>query len=257
MADEKEAVKDSSTGESASTGTTDSSVKTPVGEQPTTKTTESAVPYDRFQEVIKAKNAEKQLRESYEAKIRELESRQPSGAAGQDKLVQRLVAGGMKEDAAKLIADSNREAMKEALAPLQAKENARAVDSWVSDIERSDPDYKKLKPQLEKAFDELSYDEKRYAVSSRKGLEWFYKSVKADALTEQVSKARAEGVKEGYESKGQKEGMAGSPKSGTSHETPLTFESIREGAIKKLSDAEYTKRLPEINAILAKGPTRK
>ncbi len=256
MADEQTVVKEK-VEESTSTTNSDGSVKTPSGEKLETKTTEQAVPYDRFQEVIKQKNNEKLLREQYEARIKELETRLPNGQAAPDKLVKRLMDGGMKEDAAKLIAESNREAMREALAPITARENARAVDSWAKELERSDPDYKKLKPQLEKAFDELSDDEKRFAVSSPKGLEWFYKSVKSDVLGAEITKARAEGVKQGYESRSQKEGMATSPKSGTALDEPLTFESIRSGSLKKLSDEEYKKRLPEINAILSKGPTRK
>jgi len=257
MADEKEVVKDQVTVSTPET-TTDSSATTPVGEKPTAKTTVEAVPYDRFQEVIKQKNAEKVLREQYEARIKELETRLPSGVpAAQDKIVQRLVAGGMKEDAAKLIAEAQREAQREAMAPYEAKENARAVQSWAKELERSDPDYKKLAPELAKAFDALSDEDKRLAVSSPKGLEWFYKSVKSEVLGAEVSKAREAGVKQGYESKSLKEGMSGTPKSSTATEEPLTFESIRAGALKKMSDAEYIKRKPEIDAIVAKGPTRK
>ncbi len=256
MADEvKEVVKVEGTTGSTAVAVAESSAKTPVGEQPTAKT-EAAVPYDRFQEVIKAKNAEKQLREQYEAKIKELETRLPS-QAGPDKLVQRLVAGGMKEDAAKLIAETTREANREAMAPITARENARAVDGWVKELERNDPDYKKLKPMLEKSFDELPDSEKQSIVSSPQGLERFYKSVKADALVGEIDKARAEGVKQGYESKGLKEGLSSSPKSGTAIEQPLTFESIRAGATKGWTDAQYKARQSEINAIVAKGPSQK
>lgn len=256
MADEQEVVKDGVAASTPASAQTAPAI-TPAGEQPAAKGTEKEVPYDRFQEVIKQKNEEKVLRQQYEAKIRELEGRLPSGGSTPDKLVERLVAGGMNKESAKLIADAAREANQEAMAPIHARENARSVNEWVKDIERTDPEYKKLKPQLEKAFDALSNEEKQFAVSSQKGLEWFYKAVKSDALSEEVTKARAEGVKQGYESKSLKEGMAGTPKSGTALDEPLTFESIRSGAIKKLSDAEYQKRLPEINAILAKGPTRK
>ncbi len=256
MADDvKEAVKDEVVSGSAAETSTDSPVKTPVDEKSTTKTTEKEVPYDRFQEVIKQKNQEKQLREQYEAKIKELEGRLPN--PGQDRMVQRLVAGGMKEDAAKLIADATREEQRHALEPVLRQRKDDDVKNWTRELERSDPEYKKLKPQLEKAFDELPDEEKMSVVSSPKGLERFYKSVKADALVEEVSKARASGVKQGYENKGQKEGMSSTPKSGTATETALTFESIRAGALKGMSDADYVKRLPEINAILAKGPSRK
>ena len=253
MADEvKEVVKDAVV-ESTSTATADSSATTPVAEKATAKT-EAAVPYDRFQEVIKAKNSEKQLREQYEARIKELETRLPT-QAGPDKLVARLMAGGMKEDAAKLIAETTREANREAMAPIHQREKAQAVDGWVKDIERNDPDYKKLKPMLEKAFDELPDEEKQSIVSSPKGLERFYKSVKADVLELRVKEAHADGVKQGYEGKVSKEGMGSGPKSGTAQATVLTFESIRAGAVKGMSDAEYLKRLPEINAIVAKGPS--
>ena len=256
MADEvKTEVKDAVV-EASTTTVADSPVTTPVAEQATTKTSET-VPYDRFQEVIKQKNGEIELRKQYEARIKELEIRQASGPAAPDKAVQRLVALGLKEDVAKAFAETNREEIRAAIAPLQARENSRSMDSWIKDIERSDPDYKKLKPQLEKAFDALSDDAKRLAVSSPQGLEWFYKSVKSDVLGDEVTKARAAGVKEGYENKDRKAGMGSSPKSGTSVEEPLSFESIRGGAIKKMSDSEYAKRLPEINAILAKGPSRK
>jgi len=257
MADEEKDVKIDGAG-SSTAPVQEGSASTPVGEQPTAKTPEKEVPYDRFQEVIKQKNSEKQLREQYEARIKELEGRLPNGqSTDSDLLLKRLVDGGLKPEAAKLIVETNREITRKALEPIQAREQARAVDSWVKELERGDPDYKKLKPELEKAFDALSDEEKRLAVSSPKGLEWFYKSVKSEVLGAEVSKAREAGVKQGYESKSLKEGMSSSPKSGTATETPLTFESIRSGAIKNMSDAEYAKRLPEINEILKKGPSRK
>ncbi len=256
MADEQVVVKDPVVA-STSTTTQADPVTTPAGEQPATKTTEKEVPYDRFQEVIKQKNEEKLLRQQYEAKIKELETRLPNGQAAPDRAVQRLVAGGMKQDAAQLIADTMREEQRAAMAPIQERENARSIEQWRKEIERSDPDYKKLKPQLAKAFDELSNEDKQLAISSPKGLEWFYKSVKSEALAQDVAKAHEAGVKQGYENKGLKEGMSSTPKSGTALETPITFESIRAGAIKKMSDAEYMKRKPEIDAIVAKGPTQK
>jgi len=256
MADEvKEVVKDGVVSGSTADASTDGSVKTPVDEKSTTKATEKEVPYDRFQEVIAQKNKEKQLREQYEAKIKELEGRLPN--PGQDRMVQRLVAGGMKEDAARLIADTTREEQRRALEPIMRQRKDEDVKTWTRELERSDPDYKKLKTQLAKAFDELPDEEKMSVVSSPQGLERFYKAVKADSLTEEISKARAEGVKQGYETKSLKEGLVSGTKSGTAVDEPLTFESIRAGALKKMSDEEYMKRQSEINAIVAKGPSRK
>lgn len=257
MADEATAVKDEKVVVTATTTTTDSSATTPAVEQTAAKTTEAAVPYDRFQEVIKQKNSERQLRESYEARIKELESSRLPDGPMEDKLVKRLVAGGMKPEQAQLIADTAREANRETETRLRAQDNARSIDQWTKEIERSDPDYKKLKPQLEKAFDSLSEDEKRFSVSSPKGLEWFYNKVKLEHLSTEVAKARAEGVKQGYEGKAAKEGMGSDPKSGNTVPKALSFESIREGALKGMTDEEYKKRLPEINAILSKGPSRK
>lgn len=258
MADETTVVKDDKGAATTSASTTDSSATTPVVEKTTAKTSEAAVPYDRFQEVIKQKNSERQLREQYEARIKELESnRMPSGAVAQDKLVKRLVDGGMKPEAAQLIAETAREANRETEVRLQAQDNDRQVNNWTKEIERNDPDYSRLKPHLEKAFDLLSDKDKRFSVSSPQGLEWFYNKVKLEVLSEEVTKARAEGVKQGYEGKSQKEGMASDPKSGSNAPQALSFESIRSGALKGMTDEEYKKRLPEINAILAKGPSRK
>src|SRR3990172_7821907 len=77
---------------SSSTNAGAGNAKPPTDEKSVAdRSPENRVPQSRFNEVITERNRERELRETYESRIRDLEARQSSRAATQESVVDREV----------------------------------------------------------------------------------------------------------------------------------------------------------------------
>ena len=179
--------------------------------------------------------------------MRSIESRQFNGgqqdAHGQDVLVQRLVKLGIGEDAAKEMVDVQREAARQERRVLDEKVHGYEIDSWHSDLERKHKDYREMFPAMEKAFAALSPQAQLLAVSGPDALELLYKGVKADTADRKAQESFNAGANSAYQNKALKQAGSSIPGQGNGGGP----QKLTPAAIGAMSDAEYKRRLPEIN----------
>lgn len=252
MADEQvsQTVENSQVADAASTSAEaqNNVANPPVAENATASPgSENRVPQQRFNEVITQRNRERELREQYESKIRELEARQPQDTSKSDALTKRLVEKlGMSPEAASEVVAVQREAARLERGDIEGRLRQYEVKSWSDSLAQKHKDYSQLLPEMEKVFNEMSDQEQMHTMASPKSLEMFYKAVRADSMEKQLQGKFNEGANAAYQNKATKVGMSSLPgQSNSQQQTAISRESIA-----KMSSAEYQKRLPEINAWL-------
>lgn len=215
----------------------------PVGEQPTSQQPDQKVPYPRFKEVIDQRN-------QYETQIKELRDQlaraQPQLTATQapnakDKYVQKLVSGGMTQEAADILADTMLEAARESVAPYEQKSVQREVDEWTQKFAQAHPDYNELEPKMYEVFTKLPRHTQDLIASDPKGLELLYGHVKSQVLEQRISQARQEGMDQAYQNRLDKGAVSGLPGSSTNAPQKLTRQAIAE-----MTQEEYLGRREEI-----------
>lgn len=230
----------------------------PTGEIPGgAKAPENKVPQTRFNEVIHERNRERELREQYEARIRELESQRSMGAPGKDAVVeaevQRLVKTlDMSEEAARGIVETNRNLLRAEREQMAREQNRNELSQWAVRKAQADPMYKELDPELDRAFSSLPPQRQMKIANDPDLLDMFYENVKASVLLSKSKQSFEKGASQAYETKGAKQAVTSMPGGSSSvGKTALSRESLR-----KMSPEEYKRRLPEINEALIKGLIR-
>lgn len=219
----------------------------PSGEQPGAKTvSENRVPQSRFSEVVKERNRERELREQYESKIRDMESRLAGAQPKQneDADADRLVAElGMDKDAAKKLLGTVRSVSQKQNEAVQMRLRQFEIAEWERNMRSKYKDYDQLGPSMEKVFNSLSPDAQRLAVADPMGLELLYSRAKIESSEKVAEEAFQRGAESTRASTDLKKALSSAPGSGTpAPKAPLSAESIASMDIKT-----YKERLPEIN----------
>lgn len=213
-------------------------------EKPEAKT----IPYDRFKEVIDEKNA-------LNTKLKEIEDRlnkQEQTAFSQaevekaNRAVQKLMAQGVDESVAKLLADTMAEIAEEKVstrvAPVEQMSAKREVDSWVQDFARSHNDYDELKPRMEEVFSKLPEPMKNMVVADKLGLEMLYRYVKGVESESAVAKAKQDGRNEAYNNQKLKTAISGTPNSAPTQKNTPSVADIESMSIEQYR--ELVKKYP-------------
>lgn len=209
------------------------------------------VPYPRFSEVVHERNREREMREQYEARIRELEA-QRSGSTNKsalDRLAAKLQSElSMEEGPARKLAAIQLEAAeqvaKSQTEQLRQQTHSYEIDSWTRNLAMSYPDFESVKPAMEKVFQSLRPEAQDLAVSSQDGLEMLYHKAKATVAGDKSKAAFDKGVQQAYGNKGLKAAVSSAPSMGaTGGKLPLTKENLA-----KMSDKEFIERKAEIDA---------
>ncbi len=217
------------------------------------KAPENKIPQGRFNEVVQERNSEREARERLEARIRELESRgqeqvkRPSVA---DLEVKRLVEKlGMEESAAREIV-STFENLNQAQRREQAVARERMdAEAWAVQKAEKDPVYREIEPELDKAFSSLKPQMQQLIAQNADALEMFYEGVKLKHLGSKSKESYSKGAEEAYKNKAAKQAVSSVPGSSSSAgKTGLTRKGLAE-----MGNAEYMKRLPEINEAIRNG----
>ena len=230
---------------SSSASAPETVVTPPTGEIPATK--ENRVPQSRFNEVVQEKNRERELREMYEARIRELETRpsvQPQQESVLEAQVKRLVKNlDMDEKAARELLSAQDAIAQSQRQQLEARQSQFQAEEWARNKAQNDSDWKDIEPELDKEFSRKTPQMQHAIASNREMLEMFYDSVKSKHLTGKAKEAYSRGSQAAYEAKQVKQAVSSTPgTSSGSQSTALTRE-----AINKMTPEEYRKRQPEIN----------
>lgn len=215
-------------------------------------TQENRVPQSRFNEIIDQRNRERQLREDYEAKLRELESRLGAGTqkpnsvidAEAKRLAERL---NMDEKAAREILESQASVVRSQNAQVEERFRQMEINEWSRAIASRHADYAQVVPKMEKLFMEMTPQEQHLAVSSPRGLEMLYAYAKAAELPNKEKEAFNAGANAAYQNKAQKQALSSTPGAAANVRKDLSPEAIRNMSVK-----EYRERYDEINAWLAK-----
>lgn len=226
----------------------------PVEENSTPPTPAKTVPYTRFSEVVHEKNREREMREQYEARIRELEARQ-SGSANKsalDRLAVKLQSElQMEEGAARKLAAIQLEAAEQVAKSqtdqLRQQTHRYEIDSWTQNLTRQYQDFQEVAPAMEQIFQNLPPQAQDLAVSSQDGLEMLYHKAKARVVAEKTKSAFDKGAKQAYENKGLKGAVSSAPSMGaTGGKLPLSKEVLA-----RIPDKEFIERKAEIDAWVA------
>lgn len=212
---------------------------------------EQRVPHSRFNEVIEQRNQERKMRELLEMRLRELEGRQPP-APKQDtvanvakRLQEKL---GLKEEAARELAEAQLEISRAEQGQVEARLRQYEIAEWTRDLREKNKDFKELEPLMEKMYSEMSPQEQQLVVASPRGLKSLYMQAKAEKADKVTAEAVAAAKDQAYQNKDLKKAISAQPGTGAKANNGLTVEAIR-----KMSNEEYMKRLPEINALIEKG----
>ena len=240
--------------DSSSAAGQDNSANPPTGENPgAAKPDENRVPQSRFSEVVQERNREREMREMYENRIRELESRPAVPAQREsviDTQVKRLVSKlGMDENAARELVMSHHEIASAERAKVEARQSQFQAEEWARNKAQNDPDYRNIEPELDKEFSLKSPQMQQAIASNREMLEMFYDSVKSKHATGKAKEAFGKGADEAYKSKQLKEAISSVPGKSSGSAT----QAISRDLLRKMSPEEYMKRQPEINAWLRNG----
>ena len=215
-------------------------------------TSENRIPKSRLDEVIGQRNRERELRESYEARIRDIEARQsaPQSPNVVDTQVKRLVEKlGLKEEAARELVEAQREISQAQHAQVDQKLQQYELSRWRENLTQKYKDYTKVEPQMARVWESMSPQEQHTAVSSPRGLEMLYHYAKGQNFESDIAKAREEAASQAYANKQLKQAATTLP--GASSAKPNG--ALTRQAINDMDQATYLKRLPEINEALEKG----
>lgn len=256
MADETLVQRDDNI-QNAEAGTSSANAQAPTGTPPAGENpasgngSENRVPQSRFNEVVHERN---QIREMYEARIRELESRQsvqvPQRPSVIDAQAERLAKElSMDKDAARKILEANAEVRRAEQDEIENRHRASRAEEWARNKAQADPDFKALGPELDREFSAKSPQMQQRIAADPELLEMFYESVRSRHLGSRAKEAYAKGADEAYRAKQVKQAVSNVPGSSSgSGVTPLSREGIR-----RMSPEEYMKRQPEINEALRLG----
>lgn len=252
MADEQVEKKDvNGSGSESSTGSSQTEGSNPPAEESSVESrSENRIPLPRFNEVIQERNRERQLREQYESRLRDLEQRLPTKAPGEEQ-VERLVKSGVDPKVAKEIIDVSTEASRRERQALESQRQAANLQMWHRDMESKYKDYREMAPVMEREFSNLSPNAQMLAVSDPAGLEMLYAKAKASLSIDGSKKAFDEGAKQAYNTKDQKRAISSTPGSsskGGTQEVSLEYLASIRGNTK-----EYRKNLDRINHWLKTG----
>lgn len=201
--------------------------------------------HPRFKALIDEKNQLKQ-------QLAELQTRMSGKLEPKEspveKVVQKFVKAGMKEDAARLLAESQyelgKDVVEERVAPVERASLEAQNDLMFSRFAESHKDYEEIRPKMAELFNALPDMVKAGLSSSPDGLDLLYSKAKASQVDEELKKAFEKGVQEGYKRKHDKSAVA--PSTGASTGTPTS--EYTEEQIAKMSLEDYRKHQ---SAILA------
>ena len=225
---------------------------TPTTEQvEASSTQENKIPQSRFNEVIEQRNADRARAEALESRLRALESQKP-GASPKETLVEaevkRLVTKlQMSEEAAREIVQTNINIQQAHRNEQEARQRQVEASQWAGQKAAKDPDYKVLEPELDRQFSSLPSHMQAFIANNPSALEMFYDSVKSRHSTSKAKEAFGKGADEAYKTKQLKQAVS-STSGGSATPSKSGIENWRSWPLD-----EYKKRLPEINAALAKG----
>jgi hypothetical protein len=225
------------------------SVSTPPAEQAGSETAvykSQSIPYSRFQEVVHQKN-------EYATKLEELERRlnshetnlvQTRGSSVVNDAISKLVAGGLDQNAAKLLVEAQMSIMdhrmSEKIGPLEQKATQYEVDNWVRDFSHKHEDYRSVEPLMEQEFAKLPSEYQRMISGNPAGLEMLYWKVKGSQSVAQSGQAKTNGATEAYNTMAQKTAMSGTPG------RPVNSTAITRETIAAMSPEEFSRRRNEI-----------
>jgi hypothetical protein len=232
--------------------------QTPAGEQPVSK--EAVKPdtekpfheHPRFKELIEEKNALKQKLDEMQSQIASTLNKQ-NQVSPVDEAVDKYVKAGLKEDQARLLAETSAELSSkianQRVAPMEQATLQNTIDSWVDKFAKEHEDYEALQPLMFEMFSKLPVAQKDKLSSSPEGIDYLYSKAKAQKADDLIQAAFKKGVQEGYTKKQEK--VAGSSSAGGSPVSPSDFS---DESIAAMSPEVYKKNL---SAILASKGIRK
>lgn len=259
MADETLVQRDENN-QNAEAGASSANAQTPTGTPPAGENpasgngSENRVPQSRFNEVVHEKNRERELREMYEARIRELESRQsvqvPQRPSVIDAQAERLAKElSMDKDAARKILEANAAVREAEMMEIEHRQKASRAEEWARNKAQVDPDFKALGPELDREFSAKSPQMQQRIASDPELLEMFYESVRSKNLGSKAKEAYAKGADEAYRAKQVKQAVSNVPGSSSGSGSA----SLSRELLRRMSPEEYMKRQPEINEALRLG----
>lgn len=225
---------------------------TPPAEESSAVDSQARIPKSRLDEVIHQRNVYRERELNYQAKIKELESRQSGNAAKSnvDTLAARFVTElGMSEDAARKMAviqlETSETIAKSQTQQLRDAAHRNEIENWSRSLEDKYGDYKSVAPAMEKLFGGLPSGTQDLVVSSKAGLEMLYHQARAEMVDNKA--VFDKGVNAGYENKGLKKAISSVPSMGSNGgKTPISREYL-----KTISQKEFSERKGEIDAWLA------
>ncbi len=236
----------------SSTQETSTNATPPTGEQPGAKVEDKRIPYDRFSEVVKERNREREERERIEARLRDMESRLAGNVASrpqEEDEANRLVAElGMDKEAAKKLVGTMKAISQRERAAVEGRMRQYEIAEWERGLQSKYKDYNELTPQMEKVFNALHPDAQKLVVASPDGLEMLYSKAKQMHMDKVAADAYQRGADTAKASKDLKTALSNAPGSGS----PAPKGELSPEAIAKMSIKEYKERLPEINEWLSK-----
>lgn len=244
---------ESAPAEPQNTNTAPPAEENSVGVQGSENTNENRVPQSRFNEVIEQRNRERQIRAEYEARLRELESRQSMPQAQQKSVIEAEAEAlaeelGMDKKAAMRLMKAQEKIVQARQTEVEAQLQQYQLGSWHNNLANKYKDYSELSPKMAQAFDSLPQSEQQRVLASPYALEMFYHYVKGQNLGDTLDKVKTQAAQDAYNNKLAKQAATSVP--GASSPKPAGM--LSREAIANMDSAEYMKRLPEINAWVAK-----
>lgn len=209
------------------------------------------IPKARFDQVIDQRNREREMREKYEARIRELEARQPNPAekTAADSAVDRLVSRlGLEKTAAEELTQVTREIARAERQQVEQRLQQYELNGWRDNLARKYADYSEMEGKMAQVWNNLEPHERQLSVASQRGLEMLYRYAKGETFDSAVNKAAETAAKEAYENKLAKQAVSSMPGSVAKSVQPLTRE-----AIAAMSLEDYKARREEINEAIKSG----
>ena len=218
------------------------------------KAPENKIPQSRFNDVIQERNSEREARERLEARIQELESARSESAPKRQSVadleVQRLVKNlGMEEAAAREIVKTYQNLNQAQRREHEAAQSRFQAENWAAQKAEKDPVYKDLEPELDKSFSALKPEMQQFVAQNADALEMFYESVKSKHNGSKSKDSYSKGADDAYKNKMTKQAV--SSVVGTSSSVGKT--ALTRKSLAAMPDAEYMKRLPEINEAIRNG----
>lgn len=217
----------------------------PAKENLASEQADNKIPYPRFNEVIQERNRERELREQYESRIRDLEHRMssvPTKPAGSEE-IERLVKKGISEEMAKEIVHTADVVSERKNRETQAQIAQYQLAEWHRNMESKYKDYRETTPEMEKVFSKLDPVSQRMVTASPVGLDMLYQYAKSGKGIEASKKAFEAGAQHASQVKDLKKAISSTPGSGSKD----TSKELSEKVIREMPIAEYQKRQVEIN----------